>query len=49
MATPSTRYFWNIAKRMKAGSKDNAAIANIAPQSDCEEGSENIFNAILMV
>ena len=42
---PSTKYFWKNMKMIKIGTSDKVAMANMAPQSDCEDGSENILSA----
>ena len=42
---PSTRYFWKKMKITKIGTTERVAIANIAPQSEIEVGSANIFSA----
>ncbi len=43
---PSIRYFWKKMKIRNIGMIDRVDIANSAPQSDWDEGSENIFMAI---
>ena len=38
-------YFWKQKKSITGGARDNTLIANIAPQSVMDVGSENNFSA----
>ena len=43
---PSVRFFWKIRKMTRIGMMERVDMANMAPQSDWAEGSENIFRAM---